>query len=147
MSWQLDQVGNWKLGQEPSCSSANINCSYLRSAEVSINHYNLPILCRADGNSHNCHILLRCCWFYAYKSPLMHVGNRKTMTNIKKILKPHTHYNWPYNRLIIAPILVSIALLGDRCLVILINWRLNCGRSILNLFDYLKHGRGWEQRN
>ena len=72
----------------------------------------------------------------------MHVGNRKTMTNIKKILKPHTHYNWPYNwpynRLIIASILVSIALLGDRRLVILINWRLNCGRSILNLFDYMK---------
>ena len=51
-------------------------------------------------------------------------------------------YNWRYNRSIkalnIAPILLGMALLGDRGSAILIAGRLNCGRSILNQFDYMK---------
>ena len=51
-------------------------------------------------------------------------------------------YNWGYNWSIIVPtialILVGMALLGEHCWAILIDRRINCGGSILNLFNYMK---------
>ena len=58
------------------------------------------------------------------------------MRNTKKLVKHKKKNN--NNQPIIAPILVGIALMGNRGWVILIAGRLNCGRSILNLFDYTK---------